>query len=470
MNRLLKLIFVPLVSLTLFFSSFSPALAQRLPCFMSQGDFVEALTSNQQNLTSWGMENLGGLVWGASALIGGVHNPDGTIQGGAMQELMFLHAQVYNNQPISSQEYLADVGSSLGLVKPAYAHGRGFQAMLPVLGLWKLFRNISYLFFIVIFVALGFMIMFRSKLNPQTAISIQLALPKIIVGLVLVTFSYAISGFIIDLSDLALKLVAGVFSSYAPLLDETSGIIPRLTDVFKCGGRVCTTNVDQEYANLFTIMIPLLNVGGIASAIQNAIHNITATISDDLGILAPLAGGLVSLILNLAMIQAMFKTFFMLLTSYVSIILSTISSPFVFLGSALFGSQTVSGWFKGFLANALVFPISFTMLLIAAIFLYDTGNEAIVGSPDQSPWQISKGPSDDPNQSAFNWYPAPLGIFWSEGEPDTQGNVTRDFSLTLINYMIAFGIVLSVPRTLEIIKGVLEGKGAPGVGAEIGQT
>ena len=35
------------------------------------------------------------------------------------------------------------------------------------------------------------MIMFRSKLNPQTSVSIQLALPKIVVSLILVTFSYA---------------------------------------------------------------------------------------------------------------------------------------------------------------------------------------------------------------------------------------------------------------------------------------
>lgn len=482
MKRLLKLILVPLLSLSLFLSTISPAFAQsRLPGFMSQGDFVEALTSNQQNLTSWGMENLGGLIWGASALIGGVRFPDGTFQMGALQELTILQAKIYESKPISGQEYLADVGSRLGLAKPAYAQGVGFRAMEPVLGLWTTFRNISYLFFIVIFVALGFMIMFRSKLNPQTVISIQMALPKIIVGLVLVTFSYAISGFIIDLSDLTLKVVAAAFSDYANLSDQSTGIIPRLTNVYKCigpdansdGTCIDPANETKGYANIFTIMIPLLNVTGIASAIQDAITTVSDQLSAALGTFAFLAGGIVSLILNLAMLQAIFKTFFMLLTSYVSIILSTISSPFVFLGSALFGSQTISGWFKGFLANALVFPVSFTLLLLAAIFLHYAPI-----STSGNPWYTSRGPSASGAKENFSWYPAPLGIFW-ENQLDSNGNVVIDpstgkaakaFNLQLINYMIAFGIVLSVPRTLEIVKGVVEGKGAPGVGAEIGQT
>src|SRR3972149_7703621 len=101
MNRLLKVLLIPLIALSLLLSTLSPAMAQKnLPGFMSQGQFVDALTGTA-NLTSWGMENLSSLTWGAAALMGGVTLPDGTIQGGARQQLMMLQAHVYNTQPLS---------------------------------------------------------------------------------------------------------------------------------------------------------------------------------------------------------------------------------------------------------------------------------------------------------------------------------------------------------------------------------
>ena len=57
--------------------------------------------------------------------------------------------------------------------------------------------------------------MFRQKVG-QTAITAQQTIPQIIMSLVLVTFSYAIAGFMIDLMYVLMVLIVGVFSSYFP--------------------------------------------------------------------------------------------------------------------------------------------------------------------------------------------------------------------------------------------------------------
>ena len=47
-------------------------------------------------------------------------------------------------------------------------------------------------------------------MSPQTIVTIQSALPKIVVTLILVTFSYAIAGFMVDL----VYVVMGLFSQF----------------------------------------------------------------------------------------------------------------------------------------------------------------------------------------------------------------------------------------------------------------
>ena len=92
------------------------------------------------------------------------------------------------NPPLSTQAYLADVKESLGFAKPAYAQsvtGTGESVIAPVKKLWQITRNFSYLIFTLIFVGVGVMIMLRRKLNPQTVLSVQSALPGLVIGLIL---------------------------------------------------------------------------------------------------------------------------------------------------------------------------------------------------------------------------------------------------------------------------------------------
>ena len=85
--------------------------------------------------------------------------------------------------------------------------GRTFAASgynMPMLdaayGLWELVRNVSLALMSVILLYTGLMIIMRKKVNPQLVVSVQYAIPKIIIGLLLIIFSYPIGAAIIGVS------------------------------------------------------------------------------------------------------------------------------------------------------------------------------------------------------------------------------------------------------------------------------
>ncbi len=120
---------------------------------------------------------------------------------------------MYTNPPLIIGDYLASVGKELGIVKEANAQvgGSGSRILNPVLELWQLSRNIAYLFMIIIFIIVGLMVMLRHKINPQTVISIQAAIPSLIIGLILITFSYFLAALITDIAFVGTDMVGYYF-------------------------------------------------------------------------------------------------------------------------------------------------------------------------------------------------------------------------------------------------------------------
>jgi len=331
--------------------------------------------------------------------------------------------------PVSSANYLADLGQNLGLAPPVYAQGLGFNALRPILELWKAMRNIAYLFFVIIFVAIGFMIMFRKKIDPQTVASIQNALPQIIVALILVTFSYAIAGLLIDISELGIGLVAFSLSEFSA--HEGPAFFDWLKELR--GGY-----------NIFQLMWFLYRTDIFVPAIENVVSQVAAGFGELLNVLH-ITSLLASVILGVAILTAMFKTFFMLLGAYVAIVLSTIFAPFIFLIGALPGrAGAVAGWVRNFLGNVLVFPATFALLFMGAILL----------GIERTPWEAVETAVSD---TAAPWIPFGFGGFPPE---DLQ---------IILRQLLALGIILTTPKVGEAIKQALEIKPVPW-GAEAGEA
>ncbi len=352
---------------------------------------------------------------------------------GAIGGIGNLITILYTNPPASSAYYLADLGQRFNLVQPAYAQGVGFSGLHPLLSLWRASRDIAYIFFILVFVATGFAIMFRTKINPQTVVTLEAAIPRVVIALILVTFSYAIAGLIIDLMYLVIGLSLAMLISFAHITLPHSipayyglGFGDLLHDVWTTG-----------WGNLFKILgsyLPWVEGGlGATAGIGTVIGAIVGggLIPAGMGLLAGSAGvgGLFLLIIAIIILYAVFKIFLMLLQAYVSIIISIIIAPFQLMISAIPGQNTFGPWITNLIKNILIFPTIMLMLVLANYLSGISGNL---------------------------WVPPMLGSF---------GQATGKAA----GAILGFGIVLMTPKTADIIKSVFERKPFP-YGTAIGQA
>jgi hypothetical protein len=129
------------------------------------------------------------------------------------------------NSPIHTGDYLSYMARNFGIAKPTYAANDGFAQLSPLMNLWSSFRNVTYIFFVFVFVLIGIGIMLRVKIDPRTVMTIQNQIPKIIICLLLITFSYAIAGFLIDLMNAAIYIIYSLFASTGNISGMAPGVI-----------------------------------------------------------------------------------------------------------------------------------------------------------------------------------------------------------------------------------------------------
>ncbi len=333
--------------------------------------------------------------------------------GGAMGTLTSLTGSLYDQPPTSTGYYLADLGKQLRVVPEVYAEsqttnigGSGDAILAPVLAVWKTMRNFSYLMFIIVFLVVGFMIMFRQKINPQTVISVQAALPGLVVGLILVTFSYFLAALMVDLSFVGIQLIIQIFvSSGAPNalgsqqelqnIAANSNLLDLFRSAFRFGG-----NRADLYQGVQNILTSVGSGAGVSSAVTigGVTGLITVIIAGLVGGLAAIpvglaAGGLLGLtagitgfdpvstaisllvpvILIIGLMVQFFRLLFKLIYSYISILIFTILGPVIIMYSSIPGrGGAMSFWWKNILGNALVFPGVMATFLFAGLILGQT--------------------------------------------------------------------------------------------------
>src|SRR5258706_1545212 len=140
-----------------------------------------------------------------------------TPSNGLLSQVSNVTGSLLLTKPAGTIDYLAYVASNLQkhqVINQAYAAGPGygFTSLSPILPVWKAFRNIAYLLFAFGFVLYGIMIMFRIRIDAKTAATVQLAIPKLIITLLIITFSYAIVGFLVDVSTVVTSLAINVLA------------------------------------------------------------------------------------------------------------------------------------------------------------------------------------------------------------------------------------------------------------------
>jgi len=322
------------------------------------------------------IEWVNGIIYPGSTGIADAGSKDSKVatqQGGFVSGIAYLIGEMYRYPAARTSIYVADVLQNAHIITPAYAQGLGFASLNPVLDLWKIFRNVSYMLFIMIFIVLGFMIMFRQKIGGQSAVTAQQAIPSVIASLIFVTFSYAIAGFLIDMMYLLMFMIIGIFEQTTP---DISGKIMDF-DILELMGQL-NSKVGVTTGGFQSIDIVKNLMGSMVE-------------SEKLGETLGVVGGVtLSLVLAVAILIGTFKLFFELLKSYAIVVLYVVTAPLILLGGAFPGKNVFGPWIKNIIANLSAFPT----VLMTVILFYQFTKEAPTTGGFIPPFLLGRGQAD----------------------------------------------------------------------------
>lgn len=268
-----------------------------------------------------------------------------------------LTALLYNPPYVDVTEHLAqqwipNYDQTSGGVYAQSSLGYSQLMNSGIVDLWSLARNVAYMFFVVVFIVAGFMIMFRHKLGGQTMVTVYNSLPNIIVGLILVTFSFALVGLLIDVGAVLIRVLDGVLG------------VDGNVDPTKPAGVWIT------YSDSF------LNYGLGA---MNFVDALLATLTP-IGLLQGLLGAFVLIILIVMVAFVSIKIFFTLVKAYVGILFDTIAAPIVFAVATIPGRQAVmKDWFNRVVKNVLVFVLVFFLVNLPLYFMRESMEFSLFG-------------------------------------------------------------------------------------------
>ncbi|MDO8488215.1 MAG: hypothetical protein Q7S31_02775 [bacterium] len=259
-------------------------------------------------------------------------------------------AEIMSNPPASGIESINGALANFSLVSPAHAQagGVGFSSLNGVQMLWKASRNMAYFLTIILLIASGFMIMFRVKINPQTVVSLQTMIPKLIITLILITFSYAIAGLVIDLAYVIIVLLITSLKTFGVFTGASGGIGETIK--FFTGGY-------SSIVGFFIIpLLALLAAGAVVAWIPFV------------GIYLGTLMAVVSVLLMLFFAWTLFKIWWMMLKTYITLLILIIVGPWQIMLDLIPGQSGFSSWFRNIIAQASVFVVVPAMFIMTMVF------------------------------------------------------------------------------------------------------
>lgn len=319
---------------------------------------------------------------------------------------------------------LAQIGTTLqkfDLASPALAQGGGygFQSLNGLQLLWGASRNMAYLIMVILLIATGFMIMFRVKINPQTAVSLQIMIPKVIFTLLLVTFSYAIAGLVIDLVYVVLAFVLSG-------LALTGAINPG--DLPNSVGWFFTPDFGKIFGYYLVGFLVQLVAGGLTALLGVGLATLIPPIAPFIGGLGTIFA-LFEIILAVVVIWLLFKVWWMMAKTYLTLMFLIVVGPWQIMLGLLPGQQGFGTWIRNVIANASVFltvPIMFILNLYFWTFM----------SPFNPLGATTGITADLPDFPLFG------GIGVGQG--------------SIFGFLIGFAILSMIPKVADMIRDALK--------------
>lgn len=389
-------------------------------------------------------------------------------------------------QPASTGKYISTLSEDFGLTKKVYAQqSAGFDALAQVQEMWSAIRNLTFVILVAFFILIGFGIMLRFQIAPKTAMTVQNQLPKIVVAIILISFSYAIAGLLVDAMWFSTYTSINVLTNPENGLDQCgaddpsggSGNANRTTTSVVTQGLLnnpigYTTELFGDEGGCFG---SLDGISGLAKDLGFTVGDIVSrTAIEAMGLdtdngdncdtgwrslggaldvkdcvedglfkfIKYLIGIIAVMIFFFAIVFALFRLWFTLIRAYIYVILGTVFAPiWILMGLLPNSSMGFTKWLRFMIAHLMVFPTAALIIIAARTFaVTDSVNNTVDGQ----------------------FYPPLLG------NPNISDN---------IGILIAFGFLMIGPELLNMVRdavksppnktisGAIQGGFGAGVGA-----
>lgn len=381
------------------------------------------------------------------AAIKGLLSSAGSVTPVALKEQSSFMSLVFADRPLSGVSYVKHKLQNFTLTPVAKAEtpgpGFGFTALEPIQSMWRGARDIAFGIFVLAAVVLSFMIMFRVKISPQVIITVQSAIPKLIIALILVTFSYAIAGFMVDL----MYVVIGIVSLFGPSLMGVQ--IPPLTlFVFLTG------------VNIFLILdvyMFALIVSFIGSAAMMMGAPMFAVLGATMLVFLWWLILILLLVLIIVYIVVAIKTIWALLKAFAGFLLNVIFGPLQIVAGIIIPNFGFGAWLKSIAANLSVFVVTGVIMLLSFVFLINGvrfGLQDFFGGPTGAA---------DLGHTFWNFLVGSVVVEAVNGNltsswPPLLGMGNSQAGLGMIFLGVSFVLFTLIPKATEIVQGFITGK------------
>lgn len=337
--------------------------------------------------------------------------------GGVLGALNNGIASLYTPS-VTTTDYTRYLAGNFGLVKPALAAPKnGFEGLSPLLNLWKASRDVSYFFLIAAFAFIGLGVMLRVKIDPRTVMTIQNQIPRVIIAIILITFSYPIAAAMTDLmwatTYMGINVITNASSPTVtgcgndkdtPLASFATSTI--LGSPFSFANRIFLVQCDGLQNGIFDLS---KNVSNHLADLSKELLTTFLGLNDSLcpqwlkytptcmlldGVSMHLLRNWVaiawSLVIFIVIIIALFRIWFELLKAYALILVYVILAP-IFISVNLLPKRPLGfgKWIRTFFANLALFPATVAIMLLARIFIaaFETKPEnyfipPLIGNPN----------------------------------------------------------------------------------------
>lgn len=384
--------------------------------------------------------------------------------------------------PASGISYVVYKLQNNDFIPQTYAYeGVGLASIRGYLKIWEVFRNFSYLLIVLLLVIVGFMIMFRWQIGGQTLVTIESALPKVVITLILITLSFPIAGVMIDLMYAAMGAFVYIVASGFPdgqasevfrldmvnryigsgfqsinLMEGSSSAISTGKAIYNVMPGIIQTSVNSilgaginfllirfttmKFGLLTTIFENIGGGGGVSALGFGGQFNIqfgkighvldfilTSILYGWLTAQTAAAGYIMGFLILVTLLYFLFRLFFLLLGAYIKVVLLIIFSPLILLFQIIPGKNPFGYWIKSLFGELLTFPVVAVVLATGRLIIEINNSETI----------------------------PPLDLPFIR-----QGFTAADFGA-----IIGLGLILLIPELVRLLKGLL---GVPELGLDIG--